>query len=84
MDAERAPGEDGKRFTLRELEEMPLLGVSSVGFLKLDELSDGGRTRIWLGHVRFGADGSYSRQVIVERFESERGRWKVVDVYEVG
>jgi hypothetical protein len=84
MDAERALGADGTRFTLRELEEMPALGVSRVGFLKLDERSDGGGMRIWLGHVRFGTDGSYSRQVIVERFESERGRWRVVDVYEVG
>ena len=84
MDAERAFGAERTRFSLRELEEMPVLGVSRAGFLKRDERSRGGGMRIWLGYVRFVADCGYSRQVIIERFESERGRWKAVDVYEVG
>jgi hypothetical protein len=82
MGAERALGVKKTRFTLRELEEMPVLGVSRFGFLKTDEGSGGG-TRIWLGYVRFRADGNYSRQVIVERFESGNGVWKAIDIYEV-
>ena len=84
MDAERAFVAEKTRFSLRELEEMPVLRVSRAGFLKLDERSRGGGTRVWLGHVRFVADCGYSRQVIIERFEKERGRWKAVDIYEVG
>lgn len=65
-----------KRFTLKELEELPTLAIGQASDLKIQEVN----TRVWLARTTKEDGEDYDNRVMVEVYFD--GEWQIAEEYE--
>ena len=70
------------QFTLQEIESIPTLIDSQYDDLKINEMIEGVKVRVWLSRCRVADGMPYDNQVTVEYVDYDNYSWERLTQYE--